>query len=356
MPRRHRSHYDDHRPKGVSKRDFERVYWPYLPLVVVISLVLGFSGLAFKSSSHAGGVLAYATSMSNGGLLSSTNQKRAANGAGTLALNGKLTAAAQAKANDMATRNYWSHNTPEGNPPWVFVDAQGYPYQKIGENLAAGFTTESATVNGWMNSAAHRANMLDVAYTEVGFGFANNADYTSAGGGPMTVVVAFYGVTKAAVIPTPCPNGQIGTPPNCADPPKQVASTPKSPPAATPPPAPSPTPAPAASTPNETVKESDKESEKPVTNLSPVPSNMPTKKTSQLGVVLGSSATVWTASAALIVMLVVGGLWVTRHVVIARRALMSGEKFVIHHPLIDIGFMTIMAIAYLMSRTSGLIQ
>lgn len=352
MPKKVKQQYNDHRPKGVSKRSFEKVYWPYLPLVAVIALTLTFSGLGAKSISGAGGnVLAYATSMSASGLLSSTNQQRSANGAPALTLNSKLNSAAQAKANDMASRNYWSHNTPEGNPPWVFVDAQGYNYQKIGENLAAGFTSESATINGWMNSASHKANMLDIAFKEVGFGYANNADYTSAGGGPMTIVVAFYGVSKSAVIPTPCPDGQIGTPPNCANPPKQVASTP--------PPAPK-TPTPIESTPTsaESTQEPAKESAEaqPINNQSPIPSDTPTTKTSQLQVVLGSSATIWATSLAFMVLLVAGGLWITRHVVIARRAVVSGENFVIHHPLIDVALMTIMAVAYLMTRTTGLIQ
>ena len=354
MPRKQLAHYNDHRPKGVSKRAFEKVYWPYLPLVAVISLVLTFSGLGAKSVTNAGGgVLAYASSMSVSGLLSSTNQKRADNGAPALSLNSKLNAAAQAKANDMASRNYWSHNTPEGNPPWVFVDAQGYAYQKIGENLAAGFTSESATVTGWMNSPSHKANMLDIAFKEVGFGYANNADYTSAGGGPMTIVVAFYGVSKTTVIPTPCPDGQIGTPPNCADPPQQVASTP--PPPAPKTPAPVEQPAQPAEQPTQPQPKEEDEAQ-PINNQNPIPAQSETQRTSQLQLVLGSSTTLWATSAAFVVLLVAGGLWITRHVVIARRAVVSGENFVIHHPLIDIGLMTVMAVAYLMTRTTGLIQ
>lgn len=356
MPRKHSSTHRLHRPKGVSQRAFERVYWPYLPLIAVISLVLTFSSLGVRAMTDIkGGVLAYATSMSASGLLSNTNQKRADNGATALTINSKLNAAAQAKANDMASRNYWSHNTPEGNPPWIFVDAQGYDYQKIGENLAAGFSNESAVVTGWMNSSAHRANMLDSAFVEVGFGYANNADYTSAGGGPMTVVVAFYGASKAVVIPTPCPDGQIGSPPNCAVPPAQTSTRPK-----TPPPAPTAQPAtPTAptATPKAPVAEpSTPIKDQPITTDNPVPTFSPTEKTSQLQLVLGSSTTQWATTLAFSVLLISGALWITRHVVIARRAVNAGENFVIHHPLVDVSLMAIMAIAYLMTRTSGLIQ
>lgn len=351
MPKKHRSVHHHQRPKGVSQRSFERVYWPYLPLIAVIVLVLAFSSLGVRAMTSTGSVLAYASSMSSSGLLANTNQKRANNGAAALTLNGKLSAAAQAKANDMAGRNYWSHNTPEGNPPWVFVDTQGYDYQKIGENLAAGFSNESAVVTGWMNSPAHQANMLDTAFKEVGFGFANNADYTSAGGGPMTIVVAFYGVSKSFVIPTPCPDGQIGSPPNCAPPPSQNTTKPK----ATPPPAsqPTPTPTPPTQQPAPTPKPNPEE---PITSDKPVPVTTPTEKTSQLQLVLGSSSTRWATTVAFAVLLLSGCLWITRHVVIARRAVTAGENFVIHHPIVDVALMAIMAVAYLMTRTTGLIQ
>src|SRR4051812_16245362 len=175
-----------HKPKGISTQAFEKVHWPYLPLLMFAVLLLTFgaqSGALQSALQHPNSkVLAYASNMSIGGLLTDTNASRAANGIGDLQLNGKLNAAAQAKANDMATRNYWSHYTPDGNPPWVFVTAQGYGYQKLGENLATGFNDEQATINGWMASPPHRENLLDPAFSEVGFGFANSADYTAAGG------------------------------------------------------------------------------------------------------------------------------------------------------------------------------
>src|SRR3989344_4218630 len=191
------SHRASRRPKGISDKAFKKVYWPYIPVLIIIGVLLTLSasvGAVSTFIQHPDGkVLAYATSMSSGGLLSSTNSARSQNGVKSLKINSKLASAAQAKANDMASRNYWSHNTPEGKTPWTFVLAKGYSYQKLGENLAAGFSGEQATVNGWMGSAPHKENLLDSAFSEVGFGWANNANYTSAGGGPMTIVVAFYG-------------------------------------------------------------------------------------------------------------------------------------------------------------------
>jgi hypothetical protein len=70
----------------------------------------------------------------------------------------------------MAARDYWSHNTPDGQTPWSFITAAGYNYQTAGENLAYGFSTASDTVTGWMNSTEHRANILNGKFKELGVG------------------------------------------------------------------------------------------------------------------------------------------------------------------------------------------
>ena len=139
-------------------------------------------------------VLSYATSISTDGLLNATNVRRAAASKGALTINSKLTQAAQAKANDMATRNYWAHNTPDGTPPWSFITNAGYSYDKAGENLACGFDESTDVVTGWYNSPSHRDNLLHPDYTEVGFGIANAASYNCGdiGATQQTIVVAMY--------------------------------------------------------------------------------------------------------------------------------------------------------------------
>src|SRR5262245_27999830 len=92
-----------------------RTYWPYLPQTAIVAAGLIFSSLWGAIQQH---VLGYATDVTVSGLLGGTNNQRASNGLGGLHLNDKLNQAAQAKANDMVARNYWSHDTPDGNPPW----------------------------------------------------------------------------------------------------------------------------------------------------------------------------------------------------------------------------------------------
>lgn len=177
-----------------STKNFMKVYWPYLPAALV--LLLTFSLIIvqpFKDPSH---VLSYSTNVSEEGLLQSTNEHRKRNGSPELTINENLSKAAEIKARDMVLNNYWSHTAPSGMEPWQFLDKVGYSYLKAGENLAFGFSESSRAVAGWMNSESHRLNMLDKAFTEVGFGTANSPDFQ--GKGAQTVIVAFYGQPVSA--------------------------------------------------------------------------------------------------------------------------------------------------------------
>jgi uncharacterized protein YkwD len=149
---------------------------------------------ATQNSSN-GSVLAYATEMSRSGLFAATNAARAANGLGPLALDSRLNNSAQMKAEDMAAKDYWAHVAPDGTQPWYFFEQAGYSYIRAGENLAYGFSSSQATVDGWMNSPSHRENVLG-DYVDVGFGFVNVPDYQSSGN--QTIVVAHYGTPQPA--------------------------------------------------------------------------------------------------------------------------------------------------------------
>lgn len=184
----HKSSHKKH-PKHYAK-----VYWPYIPLVIVVGLALWLSYPAVSRSQR--GVLSYKTDITDSSLLAETNTQRTASEQTALALNPKLSQAAQAKAQDMVSRNYWSHVTPDGQAPWAFIDQTGYTYQSAAENLAYGFNNSSETIKGWLNSPEHRANLLNNQYSEVGFGIVEAPNYM--GTGPETVVVALYGKPAAA--------------------------------------------------------------------------------------------------------------------------------------------------------------
>lgn len=101
-----------------------------------------------------------------------TNDARTENSLAEVKMNDKLTLAAQAKAEDMAKRGYFSHNSPEGVVPWHWLDEARYEYQYAGENLAVNFTDSEQLVAAWQNSPTHNLNLLGSRYTETGVGIA----------------------------------------------------------------------------------------------------------------------------------------------------------------------------------------
>lgn len=197
--------------KANKKTNANRSRMRFLP-ALVIAFVATFlwsqPNFTVTTSKNKDDVLGIATNISLNGLLSATNAQRANYEAGNLSLNSKLNSAAQAKANDMVNRNYWSHQTPDGQQPWVFITNTGYQYLSAGENLAFGFNDSSGTIQGWMNSPTHKANLINKIYTEVGFGMANSDNFVNKG--PQTVVVAMYANPQAPKpTPQPTPKPQV---------------------------------------------------------------------------------------------------------------------------------------------------
>ncbi len=93
-----------------------------------------------------------------------------------LTLNSKLSQAAQNHTNDMVSKSYFSHTSPSGGTMVSRVNATGYVYSTIGENIAAGSSTATATMTQWMNSPGHRANILNPKFRELGVGYAPSKD------------------------------------------------------------------------------------------------------------------------------------------------------------------------------------
>jgi uncharacterized protein YkwD len=175
-------------------KHYTKAYWPYLPVFAVLSV--GMFMNSFVARMHHS-VLGYATDVQSQVLLAETNGQRLSHHESALQISQQLTAAAQAKANDMAARNYWSHVTPDGKQPWYFMSQAGYQYQAAGENLAYGFGTSDQVITAWMHSTEHRANVLNANYQDVGFATANVANFQ--GTGPETITVAMYGEPVGAI-------------------------------------------------------------------------------------------------------------------------------------------------------------
>jgi uncharacterized protein YkwD len=99
-----------------------------------------------------------------------TNIERAKAGCGALRVDARLAAAAQAHSEDMVDRDYFSHTSPDGEGPGDRAAAAGYESWS-GENIAAGYPTPAAVVQGWMNSAGHKANIVNCRSEATGVGY-----------------------------------------------------------------------------------------------------------------------------------------------------------------------------------------
>ena len=89
-----------------------------------------------------------------------------------LSYNQELTVAARRHSQDMGDQNYFDHTSLDGRKFYERITDAGYNYQTCGENIAAGYATPAAVVDGWMNSDGHRANILDPDYCDIGVGYA----------------------------------------------------------------------------------------------------------------------------------------------------------------------------------------
>lgn len=104
-------------------------------------------------------------------LLELTNAERQRIGLAPLVLSTTLNSAAQRHAEDLVRSGIFSHTGSDGSQPSDRALDAGYPFRYVGENIAAGGSTASMTMQQWMNSAGHRDNILKAEYTEVGFGY-----------------------------------------------------------------------------------------------------------------------------------------------------------------------------------------
>jgi len=106
------------------------------------------------------------------GLFNAINAARAEYGMGSLAADGCATYVAQIRSDDMASRGYFSHTSPDGSTTFSLLDAYGVPHGWAGENLARNNYPDSETVavsiRDLMASDSHRANILSGNYSALG--------------------------------------------------------------------------------------------------------------------------------------------------------------------------------------------
>jgi len=88
--------------------------------------------------------------------------------AAALTWSAPLTQSSEAHTQDMVAHNFFSHTGSNGSTLSVRVDATGYLWNALGENIAAGYSGLDAVMAGWMASDGHCSNLMNPAFKEVG--------------------------------------------------------------------------------------------------------------------------------------------------------------------------------------------
>ena len=100
------------------------------------------------------------------------NAERAKEGLTPLTIDTKVQAAAQVRAKEC--EQLFSHTRPNGSSFSTALKEQNVSYKSAGENIAWGQKTPKEVVTAWMNSAGHRANIMNKNFTTIGVGYYEN--------------------------------------------------------------------------------------------------------------------------------------------------------------------------------------
>jgi uncharacterized protein YkwD len=128
----------------------------------------GFTVVALYAREAARNPSAITAGVSREGILDAMNRERERRGLPRLRLDARLNAAASDRIRDMFNKHYFDHVSPDGMQPFVWVNYRSYRYSTVGENLAEGYRSAAAVVNGWMNSPGHRRNLLGQSFQDAG--------------------------------------------------------------------------------------------------------------------------------------------------------------------------------------------
>ena len=129
-------------------------------------------------------------------LIDLTNRNREQIKMHYLEQNSLLAKAAQLKAEDMVSKEYFAHTSPEGTDPWHWFDIVGYDYIYAGENLAVNFFDSYEIDKAWMNSPKHMKNIINNNFNEIGIGMATG-NYK---GRESIFVVQLFGTQKKPTV------------------------------------------------------------------------------------------------------------------------------------------------------------
>jgi uncharacterized protein YkwD len=136
-------------------------------------------------------------------LLREINEVRREYGLKPFLTSGKLSAAAAQHTREMGADGYFEHDSYDSTPFWKRIGrwypSRGWRSWSVGENLLYSSPDLTATdsVELWMGSPPHRANLLNRTWREIGISAIHFDEAPGEyEGQPVTIVTADFGVRR----------------------------------------------------------------------------------------------------------------------------------------------------------------
>jgi len=103
-------------------------------------------------------------------LIALVNSERVAHGVAELAVDWEVSRLARYRVEEMVRLEFFGHESRLYGEPDEMLVQFGVPFVTAGVNIATGQETAEEVVSAWLNSAAHRENLLNEEFTAVGVG------------------------------------------------------------------------------------------------------------------------------------------------------------------------------------------
>ena len=137
-------------------------------------------------SAHAGpsDVKALSETVLTSQVLDLINAERAQHGCAPLEMDNRLFAAAQRQSEAMASGHFAGHIGPDGSTAEARVQATGYSYAAVAENIQVNSSDPAVMVQTSLNAPKHRDNLLNCAYKNTGIAVVLQSDHAPVPGVP----------------------------------------------------------------------------------------------------------------------------------------------------------------------------
>lgn len=165
--------------------------------IVSLAVIAGLMSVAAAKAQTAE-VKSLSEAELTGHVLDIINIQRVQHGCAPLQMDSRLVEAAERQSQAMATQHFAGHIGPDGSTAETRVEATGYRFTAVAENIQVNVYDPVMVVQTSLNAAKHRDNLLNCAYSQTGIAVVLQDD-----GMPVPGVPADYKYYWTQILATP---------------------------------------------------------------------------------------------------------------------------------------------------------